>query len=116
MWQTIQTISNHFHQTSKFLLFFWGWGGGGFTLGGVQHVSAWLSMSVVRVAMYVLLWIMNFGGMDNSFNITQNKSLMESSQGLMGGRGGGQRFGPFLSIQQPTNAVFLVQNCLNILY
>jgi len=53
------------------------WGEGGCTLGNVQHVIAWLSMSVVTVAMYVLLWIMNFGGTDNSFNRSQNKSLME---------------------------------------
>jgi hypothetical protein len=32
-------------------------------------------MSIATVAMYVLLWIMNFGGMDSSFNVTQNKSL-----------------------------------------
>jgi hypothetical protein len=37
--------------------------------GNVQHVGAWLSMSVVTVALSVLLWIMNFGGMDNSFHV-----------------------------------------------
>jgi hypothetical protein len=39
--------------------FFWvegeGEGWEGCTLGNVQHVSAWLSMSIATVAMYVLL-------------------------------------------------------------
>jgi hypothetical protein len=108
--------TNSFHQTLTYVHFLVVVGGGGCTLGNVQHVSAWLSMSLVTVAIYVLLWIMNFGGMDSSFHTTQNKSLMESSQGLVGGKGReGQRFGPFLSIQQPKNLVFLVSSCMNIL-
>jgi hypothetical protein len=67
----VASNTNHFHQTLTRVQFFCTLG---IHKGSVQHVGAWLSMSVVTVVMSVLLWNMNFGGMDNSFNVTQNSN------------------------------------------